>query len=49
MHYQHTSDLVEDKKGEWLADSHSVLNRRKNKFCQVLNARGVNDVTWKYV
>jgi hypothetical protein len=27
-----------------LADSHSILNRWKNYFCQLLNVHGVNDV-----
>jgi hypothetical protein len=49
MHYQHTSDLVMDKKGDQLADFKSILNRWKNNSCQVLNARGVNYITWKYV
>jgi hypothetical protein len=31
---------VKDGKGDLLADSHSVLNRWKNHFCQLLNLRG---------
>jgi hypothetical protein len=37
------------KKGDNLVkswDSNSILNIWKNYFCQLLNAYGVNDVTW---
>jgi hypothetical protein len=39
------ANLVKDENGELLADSHSILNRWKNYFCQLLNVHGVNDVT----
>ena len=29
------------KKGELYADYHSILNRRKNHFCQLCNVRGI--------
>jgi hypothetical protein len=32
------------RNGDLLAQSHSILNRWKNYFCQLLNAHGVNDV-----
>jgi hypothetical protein len=37
--------MVKDEFGDLLADSHSILNRWKNYFCQLLNVHGVNDVT----
>jgi hypothetical protein len=33
-----------DENGYLLPDSHSIFNRCKNFFCQVLNVHGVNDV-----
>jgi hypothetical protein len=36
--------MVKCKNGDLLADSHSILNRWKNYFCQLLNVHGVNDV-----
>jgi hypothetical protein len=39
--YQPRTNMV---KGDLLADSHSILNRRKNYFCQLLNVYGINDV-----
>jgi hypothetical protein len=36
--------MVKEENGDLLADSHSILNRRKNYFCQLLNIHGVNDV-----
>jgi hypothetical protein len=35
--------ILKGDNGDLLADSHSILNRWKNTFCQLLNARGVND------
>ena len=37
--YQPTTNLVND---DLRADSHSILNRWKNHFCQLLNIHGVN-------
>jgi hypothetical protein len=36
--------LVRDENGDLLADSHSILKRRKNDFCQLLNVHEVNDI-----
>jgi hypothetical protein len=36
--------MVKAENGDLLADSHSILNRWKNYFCQLLNLHGVNDV-----
>jgi hypothetical protein len=36
--------MIRDEKGDLLADSHSVLNRWTNRFCQLLSVYGVNDV-----
>jgi tRNA-binding EMAP/Myf-like protein len=36
--------LVKDEKGDLLADSHNILNRQKNCFCQLLNIHGANNV-----
>jgi hypothetical protein len=42
--YQPRTNIVKEENGYLLADSHSILNRWKNYFCQLLNAHGVNDV-----
>jgi hypothetical protein len=36
--------MVKAENGDLLADSHSILNRWKNYFCQLLNVHGVKDV-----
>jgi hypothetical protein len=36
--------MVKEENGDLLADSHSILNRWKNYFCQLSNVHGVNDV-----
>jgi hypothetical protein len=36
--------LVIDENGDLPTNSHSILNRWKNYFCQLLNVRGVDDV-----
>jgi hypothetical protein len=36
--------LEKDKNGDLLADSHSILNRWKNYFCQQVNVHRVNNV-----
>jgi hypothetical protein len=38
--YQPRTNLVKDKRGDLLADSHKILNRWKNYFCQLLNVHG---------
>jgi hypothetical protein len=42
--YQPGTNMVKQENGDLLADSHSILNRWKNYFCQLLNIHGVNDV-----
>jgi hypothetical protein len=42
--YQPRTNMVKAENGDLLADSHSILNRWKNYFCQLLNVHGVNDV-----
>jgi hypothetical protein len=42
--YQPRTKMVKAENGDLLADSHSILNRWKNYFCQILNVRVVNDV-----
>jgi hypothetical protein len=41
--YQPRTNLVKDNNGDLLADSHSVLNKWRDYFCQLLNVRGNND------
>jgi hypothetical protein len=41
--YHPRTNLVKDETVD-LVDSHNILNRRKNYFCQLLNVLGVNDV-----
>jgi hypothetical protein len=36
--------MVKEENRDLLADSHSILNRWKNYFCQLLNEYGVKDV-----
>jgi hypothetical protein len=42
--YQPRNNLVKDETGDLLSDSHSILNRWKNCFCQLLNVHNVSDV-----
>jgi hypothetical protein len=42
--YHHKTTLVRDESGDLLADSHVILYRWKNYFCQVLNVHGVNNI-----
>jgi hypothetical protein len=39
-----TSNLVEDKNGDLLADSHNILNRWNNYFSQLLNVHNFSGV-----
>jgi hypothetical protein len=41
--YQLRNNLVKDENGDLLADSHSILNRWKNYFSQLLNVHNVDD------
>jgi hypothetical protein len=36
--------IVKDEKGDFIADSHSILAMWMNHFLQLLNVHGVNDV-----
>jgi hypothetical protein len=40
--YQPRTNLVKYDNGEILADSHNILNRWNNHFCQPLNMHGAN-------
>jgi hypothetical protein len=42
--YQPITNMVKEENGDLLAESHSILNRWKNYFCQLLNVHGVNDI-----
>jgi hypothetical protein len=42
--YQPINNLVKDVNGDLLEDSHSILNRWKNYFSQLLNVHNVSDV-----
>jgi hypothetical protein len=42
--YQPRTNMVKEENGDLLANSHSILSRWKNYFCQLLNAHGVSDV-----
>jgi hypothetical protein len=37
-------NLIKDERGDLLADSHKILNRWKNYFCQLLNVHGAGCV-----
>jgi hypothetical protein len=38
--HQPITNIIKDDNGDLLADSHNILNRWKNYFCQVVNVRG---------
>ena len=42
--YQPRTRIVKDEKGDLVADSHIIMARWRNYFCQVLNVHGVSDV-----
>jgi hypothetical protein len=44
MGYQPISNLIKDKNGDLLADSHTILSRWKSYFSQLLNVHNVSDV-----
>jgi hypothetical protein len=46
---QPKTNVVKHEKGDLLADSHSILNKWNNHFCQLLNMYWVDDVRLKYV
>jgi len=39
--YQPRTNIVKDDKGDWVAESHSILARWRNYFSQLLNVHGV--------
>jgi hypothetical protein len=39
--YQSTANFIKDETRDVLANSHSILKRPKNHFCQLFNANGV--------
>jgi hypothetical protein len=42
--YQPRTDIVQDEKGDLVADCHSILARWRNHFPQLFNIHGINDV-----
>jgi hypothetical protein len=42
--YQPRTNLVKDENGDLFADSHNIMNRQRNYFCQLLNVHRVSDV-----
>ena len=46
--YQLRTHIIGDEKGDFVADSHSILTRWRNCFSQLLNVHGFNYVRQKY-
>jgi len=42
--YQPRTNIVKDERGDLVTDSHSILARWRNHFCQLLNVHGENAV-----
>jgi hypothetical protein len=42
--YQPRTNLVKDERGDLVADSHKILSRWKNYFCELLNVHGAAGV-----
>jgi len=42
--YQPRTRIVQDEKGDLVADSHSIMARWRNYFSQILNVHGFSDV-----
>jgi hypothetical protein len=42
--YQSRTNSITEEKTDLLANSHNILKRGKNYFCQLLNVHGCNDV-----
>ena len=42
--YQHRTNIIKSKKGDLIADCHSILARWRNHFSQLLNVHGFGDV-----
>jgi hypothetical protein len=43
-HYHPRNNLVEDRNGDLLADSNTIVNRWKSYFSQLLNVHNISDV-----
>ena len=43
--YQPRINIVKDEKGDLVTDSHSILARWRNYFCQLFNVHGISDVS----
>jgi hypothetical protein len=44
MGYQPRSNVIKDENGDLLADSQTIVNRRKSYFYQLLNVLNISDV-----
>jgi len=44
MCYQPRTNIIKDRKGDLVTDSHSILAKWKKHSSQLLNVHGVNDV-----
>jgi hypothetical protein len=42
--YKPRTDIVKDEKGDWVANSDSILARWRSYFSQLLNVHKINDV-----
>jgi len=42
--YQPRCNIVKDEKGDLVADNHSIVDRWRNYFSQLLNVHGVKDI-----
>jgi hypothetical protein len=47
--YQPRTNIVQDKKGDLVTDSHSILAKERNLFYQLFNVYGVSDVRQKEI
>jgi len=45
---QPRTNIAQDETGDFVTDSHSILDRWKNHFSQLLNVRSINDVSNAY-
>ena len=43
--YQPRINIVKDEKGDLVTDSHSILARWRNYFCQLFNVHGISNVS----
>ena len=42
--YKPRTHILQDEKGNFFADSHNILARWRNRFFQLMNVHGVNDI-----